>query len=296
MLVTKPSRTCAREAWRGKDLRRGWAWLVSGSLNHRFGLNRKTHRPLCQIVEGLDRFLDIKNVADWPNALNGLQLENASGAVRKIGAAVDSGEATLREAAERGVGLLLVHHGLFWQGAQPLRGAFFRKIKIALDADMALYSAHLPLDVHPLVGNNALLCRALGFEKTEPFFFEKGRFIGLMARPKSLTRAALAQRLEAGLGGAPVRLCAGGPERIARVGVVTGGAGAEIAKAAAEGVDTFITGEGPHWSFVAAEELGVNLLLGGHYATETFGVKALAARLAKQLRVPWEFIDHPTGL
>ena len=259
-------------------------------------MNRKTHRSLRQVADYLDRFLDIKNVADWPNALNGLQLENATGAVRKIGAAVDAGEATIRAAAERGVSLLLVHHGLFWQGAQPLRDAFFRKIKTALEADLAIYSAHLPLDVHPLVGNNALLCRALGLSKPEPFVFEKGRFIGLKARTQSLTRTALAHQLAAALGGAPVHICAGGPDRVKTVGVVTGGAGAEIAKAAAEGVDTFITGEGPHWTFVAAEELGVNVLLGGHYATETFGVKALADHLSKRLRVPWEFLDHPTGL
>ena len=259
-------------------------------------MNRKTHRrSLREIAEELDRFLDAKNVADWPNALNGLQLENTSGAVAKIGAAVDASEATIRMAAERGVNLLLVHHGLFWQGAQPIRGAWFRKMKIALDADLAIYSAHLPLDLHPLVGNNALLCRALGLKKTEPFFFERGRHIGLKAAVKNLTRDTLIRKLEAALGG-PVKISAGGPERIKQVGVVTGGAGAEIAKAAAEGVDTFITGEGPHWSFVLAEELGVNVLLGGHYATETFGVKALADHLSKRLRVPWEFLDHPTGL
>src|SRR4029450_8804068 len=92
------------------------------------------------------------------------------------------------------------------------------------------------------------------------------------------------------------RLGRGGPVRVRRVGLVTGGAGGEVALAAAEGVDTFITGEGPHWSYTAAEELGVNLLYAGHYATETFGVKALAEHLSKRFRVPWEFIDHPTGL
>lgn len=243
----------------------------------------------------LDGFLDTQNIADWPHALNGLQLENRSGIVGKIGAAVDAGEPVIRMAAERGINFLIVHHGLFWQGAQPIRDAAFRKLQAALDADIAIYSAHLPLDVHPLVGNNALLARALGFRKTEPFFLEKGRHIGVQSSAKNLTRGVLTQKLKAALGG-PVKVSAGGPEQVRRVGIVTGGAGAEIAKAAAEGVDTFITGEGPHWSFVLAEELGVNLLLGGHYATETFGVKALAAHLAERLRVEWEFLDHPTGL
>lgn len=264
-------------------------------------MNSKTNieAPLREITAYVDEFLDIKNVADWPNALNGLQIEN-SGVVKKIGVAVDAAEPVIREAAARGVRLLLVHHGLFWGGAQPLRDAFFRKIKTALDADMAIYSAHLPLDIHPRVGNNALLCRALGFKKIEPFFFEKGRFIGFKANV-SLTRSELVNRLEKALdrdgsGSTLVNLCPGGPERVSRVGVVTGGAGGEIAKAAGEGVDTFITGEGPHHSFIAAEELGVNVLYGGHYATETFGVKALAEHLSKRFRVPWEFIDHPTGL
>ncbi len=233
------------------------------------------------------------SIADWPNALNGLQVEN-SGKVKKIGAAVDACEFSIRAAVERGVDLLIVHHGLFWSGVQPLTGASHRKIKIALDHDLAIYSAHLPLDVHPVVGNNALLCKALGFKKTTPFFFEKGRFIGLKTNA-TMKRAALVDRLEQTLGG-PVKLCAGGPEKIARIGVVTGGAGAEVARAASEGVDTFITGEGPHHSYLLAEEQGVNLIYGGHYATEIFGVKALAAHLSKKFKLPWEFIDHPTGL
>lgn len=195
---------------------------------------------------------------------------------------------------EKGVDLLLVHHGLFWNGVQPVTGATRRKIKAALDSDLAIYSSHLPLDLHPVVGNNAMLCRALGFKKCTPFFRTKGQAIGLLAR-MALTREELEKRLENVLGTKP-HLSPGGPMKTARIGVVTGGAGGEIARAAAEGVDTFITGEGPHHSYTVAEELGVNLFYGGHYATETFGVKALAASMARRYRVPWEFIDHPTGL
>jgi len=128
--------------------------------------------PLARIRSYLDRYLNIKGVKDWPNACNGLQIEN-SGPVTKIGAAVDGCEYSLRAAAERGVNLLLVHHGLFWKGVQPLEGAAFRKIKTALDHDLAVYSAHLPLDLHPVVGNNAVLCSALGFKKTAPSFLKK---------------------------------------------------------------------------------------------------------------------------
>ncbi len=248
---------------------------------------------LQSIVGHLDDFLKVRAVHDWPNALNGLQIEN-SGGVKKIAAAVDACAFTIDVALQRGASLLLVHHGLFWNGVQPLVGAHFSKLRTALAGDLAIYSAHLPLDLHPRVGNNALLCAALGLKKTEPFFFEKNQFIGLKSRA-SVGRDELIHRCERALG-TSVHLAPGGPEKIERIGVVTGGAGGEIAKAAAEGVDTFITGEGPHHSYLLAEELGVNLIYGGHYATETFGVKALAAHLSKKFRVPWEFIDHPTGL
>jgi len=241
----------------------------------------------------LDQYLKTKTVADWPNAFNGLQIESA-GRVRKIGAAVDACEFTIREAVKRGVDFLIVHHGLFWGGTQTLTGAQYRKTKLALDANLAVYSAHLPLDVHPVVGNNALLCKALGFKNTKPFFFEKGQFIGFQS-VVTADRDAIVKRLEKVLG-SPVKLCPGGPQKTRRIGVVTGGAGAEVARAASEGVDTFITGEGPHHTYTAAEELGVNLIYGGHYATETFGVKAMAAHLSARFKLPWEFIDHPTGL
>jgi len=249
--------------------------------------------PLSNVSGFIDALLNIHNVSDWPNALNGLQLAN-SGRVSRIGAAVDAGEPTLRAAAEAGVNLLLVHHGLFWAGLQPLTGAAYRKAALAIQADMAVYSAHLPLDLHPTLGNNTLLAQALGFGSTEPFFFEKGQFIGVKAAV-SISRDDLVARLEKAVAG-PVKVCPGGPGQVASVGVVTGGAGGEINKAAAEGVDTFITGEAPHHAAILAGELGVNLLLAGHYATETFGVKALAAHVAGEFGLEWQFIDYPTGL
>ncbi len=245
------------------------------------------------IVEYCDRYLRTNEVADWSGAWNGLQVEN-TGTVARIGAAVDACETVIARAVEQGITLLLVHHGLFWSGVQPLVGAPFRKIKTALDHDMAIYSAHLPLDLHPVVGNNVLLAKALGLKGGEPFFMEKGAPIGLKFHV-SLPLADLAARLESVLESSP-HLAPGGPLKTRCIGIVTGGAGAEVARAAAEGVDTFITGEGPHHSFTAAEEVGVNLFYAGHYATETFGVKALAAHLSKRFRVPWAFIDHPTGL
>ena len=248
---------------------------------------------LAPIVADLDRTLRIAEIADYPGAWNGLQIEN-SGTVEKVAAAVDACEAVIAEAVARGVSLLLVHHGLFWSGVQPLTGFMRRKVKSAFDGDLAIYSSHLPLDLHPTLGNNALLAKALGFKRCEPFLEMKGRAIGVQTKA-ALSREELSRRLERVLGSAP-HLAPGGPAKTARIGIVTGGAGGEVAQAAAEGVDTFITGEGPHHSYTLAEELGVNIFYGGHYATETFGVKALAAHVSKTFRVPWEFIEHPTGL
>ena len=248
---------------------------------------------LADLTAYLDRYLRLGEISDYSEAHNGLQLENG-GAVTRIGAAVDACGYTINAAAERGVDLLLVHHGLFWGGVHPMTGGRYRSWKRAMDAGLAIYSAHLPLDAHPEVGNTALLCAALGLTGTQPFFPYKGTPLGQWGHLE-LERDELVQRLARAVGG-PVRVCPGGPVRTARVGVVTGGAGAEVREAAAAGVDTFITGEGPHWTYPLAEELGVNLLYGGHYATETFGVKALAEHLSARFGLPWEFIDHPTGL
>lgn len=248
---------------------------------------------LNEVVKYLDELLGVRAAGDYPNALNGLQVEN-SGSLSKIGAAVDACEAVITEAAQAGVDFLVVHHGLFWGGLSPLTGAAYRKTRAALEADMAVYSVHLPLDAHPQFGNNALLAEALGLQDGEPFFVEFGQPIGWKFDAE-LNREVLRDLIEKAVGGS-VHLAPGGPVVARKIGIVSGGAGGGIAAAAAAGVDTFITGEGPHWSFTAAEELGINLFYAGHYATETFGVKALAAELSKKFAFPWQFIDHPTRL
>jgi dinuclear metal center YbgI/SA1388 family protein len=246
-----------------------------------------------QLVDYCRDLLRIREIEDWPNALNGLQIGN-SGAVTRIGAAVDASTRTIDAAIERGINFLIVHHGLFWPGLQPITGGRRRMLENALKHDLALYSAHLPLDIHSVLGNNAQLAAALNFENTGPFFEHKGQCIGLKVKAQ-IPRAELSRQLEHSLGG-PVKLFAAGPEQTKAIGLITGGAGSEIYAVAQEGIDTFITGEAPHWAALAAEELGINLLLGGHYATETFGVKALAAHLADRFDLPWEFLDFPTGL
>jgi dinuclear metal center YbgI/SA1388 family protein len=248
---------------------------------------------LSDVVNYTDDFLRMGEIGDWDNALNGLQIEN-SGRVTRIGAAVDVSTRVLSEVAKRDVDLLIVHHGLFWPGLQPVRDALRRQLRIAFENEIALYSAHLPLDIHPRIGNNAQLVAELGLKSAKPFLEEKGQPVGLKVRV-SLPRNELTRKFEKAVNG-PTKVFGFGPKQTRTIGIVTGAAGSEIYRVADEGIDTFITGEAPHWAAVAAEEVGVNLLLGGHYATEVFGVKALAAHLSNRFRVPWEFIDCPTGL
>ncbi len=252
-----------------------------------------TSAKLVRVVRYCDRLLQTGRFIDWDGAVNGLQVENR-GLVTRLAAAVDARMATLRKAVSAGADLLLVHHGLFWGPTQPWVGRRYELLRLLVEHNLALYSSHLPLDAHPRFGNNARLCAALGLRRLKPFFLEKGRFLGFKSRTR-LDRSELAHRLQLLLGRAPVVLT-GGPAHCQVIGVVTGGAGSELRRAAEEGVDTFVTGEGPHWTHALADELGLNVLYAGHYATETFGVKALAAHLSSRFNLPWVFLDHPTGL
>jgi dinuclear metal center YbgI/SA1388 family protein len=248
---------------------------------------------LADIVRYCDRLLRTGEFNDWDGAVNGLQVENR-GTVTRIAVAVDASLATVKLAIAARADLLIVHHGLFWNPGHPWTGARYELLTLLLENNLAVYSSHLPLDAHPRLGNNAQLCLALALKKRKPFFFERGRFIGYKLETR-LKRQELTARLHHALK-APPKLLAGGPDVCRRIGVVTGGAGSELKKAAREGVDTLITGEGPHWTFALAEELGLNVFYGGHYATETFGVKALAKHLAHKFKLPWTFLDHPSGL
>ncbi len=249
---------------------------------------------LHELVSWLDDYLRVREVPDFPGALNGLQVESSGRPVRRVAAAVDAAEATIARALAGGADLVLVHHGLFWDGNQPVTGRRYRRLKPLLEADVALYAAHLPLDVHPEVGNNAVLARALGIEVRGSFGEHRGMPLGAWGELE-IHREALCARLDELLGGR-VRLLPGGPERIRRVGVITGGAGDEISAAIAAGLDAFVTGEGKHHHFFDATEGGINVLFGGHYATETWGVKALARRLEETHGIEWFFVDHPSGL
>jgi dinuclear metal center YbgI/SA1388 family protein len=230
---------------------------------------------------------------DYPSAHNGLQIQGPE-KVHSIAAAVDASEETIAEAVERGVQLLLVHHGLFWDGSAPITGPRFRKVAGLIRGKVGLYGLHLPLDAHPEMGNNALVLRGLGFEPEGRFGSFQDVEVGWWAQAE-VERDGLAQKL-AKLVEAEPRVIPGGPEVIKKVGVLTGAGASSLGEAARQGLDTLITGEAPHHSYHEAMELGVNLVLAGHYATETFGVKALAERLGEEFGVSWVFLHFPTGL
>lgn len=245
------------------------------------------------IVTHCDQLLRTSEINDYDGAVNGLQVENR-GSVTRIAATVDATPATVQLAIDAKADLLIVHHGLFWSPTHPWIGKRYDMIRKLVENNLAIYSSHLPLDAHSKLGNNAQLSSAIGLKNLKPFFFSRNQFIGLQTQVV-LTRDELSRRLAKALGTVP-KLLPGGSKKCERIGIVTGGAGSDLKKAAEEGVDTFITGEGPHWTYALAEEFGINVFYGGHYATETFGVKALAAHLARKYRMPWLFLDHPTGL
>ena len=248
---------------------------------------------LRELTGWLDEYLRVREVPDDKLALNGLQVDGPAD-VTRVAVAVDACQAVIDEAARQQVQLLIVHHGLFWDGLGPVTGRRHARLASLMRHGIALYGSHLPLDCHPDVGNNAVLARLLGVPVSRWWGDYQGVSLGV-AGELALDRAELGSRIASVLG-APPKLIAGGPGRTKRVGIVTGAAGSMIEEAHAAGIDTFITGEGKHHHYFDAEELGVNVFFAGHYATETVGVKALAEQLAARFGLAWTFIDHPTGL
>ena len=249
--------------------------------------------PLAEIVSFLDEYLDVDRFPDYPNALNGLQVEGPE-RVGRLAVAVDASEAVI-EAVRDWADLLIVHHGLFWSGLQPLTGPHFRRIGLLVGSGTALYSAHLPLDGHPEVGNAAVLARRLGLSSLEPFGEYQGTHIGCRGTLEATPLADLAAALSA-LTGGRVRTLPGGPETVTTAGIVTGGGASMLHEAAARELDVLITGEASHHHAIEARETGVSVLLGGHYATEVWGVKAVKDLLENRFGIEGRFVDSPTGL
>jgi dinuclear metal center YbgI/SA1388 family protein len=219
----------------------------------------------------------------------GLQVVGAD-EVTKVAAAVSSSLELFERASASGAQLVIVHHGVLWNADPrvidlPMR----RRLQALFDGDITLAAYHLALDAHPEIGNNVLLTEMLGIEAPERVL-ELG-YGGSLDQPLGLEE--LAGRLEAATGREP-QVFAGGPAAIERVAVITGGAARLFPQVAALGYDAFVTGEPAEPTLHAARELGAHFLAGGHYATETFGIKALAARIAERFEIDWEFLDLPT--
>ena len=254
---------------------------------------------LTDIGRHLDTMLRVEEIPDFPGALNGIQVETASPIVR-VAAAVDARERTIRGAANAGANLLIVHHGLFWGGVQPLRGAFLRRVRLLLEHEIAVYSAHVPLDMHPERGNNVLLARELGLEPSAGFARYKTIDIGVAGRSEISTPEVVARATKFARGhGHDVRTAGPVAGKVTRRWAICTGAGAgqeTLREAMAAGVDTLVVGEGPHWTAIDADESGLTIIYAGHYATETLGVRSLAAYVGETFDLPSLFLEAPTGL
>jgi dinuclear metal center YbgI/SA1388 family protein len=251
------------------------------------------------IIDFLDRELRTREVPDYAGALNGLQAMN-NGTVTHVAAAVDCSTLAVRAAADRGADLLLVHHGMFWGGSAPLVGANYDRTRLLLENNIAVYSSHIPLDLHPAWGNNVLLAKELGLEPSAGFAMMRGVAVGVSGETDTATSslkdraAAFSSRFETALVCTPLR-----PQQRTRRWAICSGAGASpdtLREAADLAIDTLIVGEGPHHTAVQAADSGLTIMYLGHYATETLGVRALAGEIASRFSIASSFIEAPTGL
>ncbi len=246
------------------------------------------------LVSYLDDYLRIATIADY--GPQGLQVEAADGDVQMIAVSTDSALPVIDDAVRAGAQLLIVHHGLFWGNPERLCGSLGRRVRRLFEANLSLYAAHLALDAHPEVGNNAVLARELGLQITDWWAEVMGIKIGVLANaPAGWTRNDLVETVRTVLPGEPlVQLY--GPSQVRRVAILSGDGADFLAQAQAIGADTVITGETSHAAYYRAQELALNVVYAGHYATETLGVRALAQHLAERFGLATIWIDQPTGL
>jgi len=241
-------------------------------------------------------FLQIGALVGVDDSLNGIQVSRSTGAITKVAFAVDACAESIRRAADSGAQVLFVHHGLFWGAAPRLEGSLLRRIRLLLDADMALYACHLPLDMNPDVGNNAVLAKLLGLQELEPFGKYHGFDIGFRGKlePALSVEEVLGRILPDG--SAPRTLLASGRKVFRSAAVVSGGAPMEAFQAIGKDIDLYITGEPSHSIYHTVMEEGLDFIAAGHYATEVWGVKAVATKLAEEKGIETMFVDLPTGL
>ncbi|MDA8426675.1 MAG: Nif3-like dinuclear metal center hexameric protein [Treponema sp.] len=240
--------------------------------------------------------LDLDGFSRVDDSLNGVQVGRSGGTIGQVAFAVDACAETIRRAALAGAQLLFVHHGFFWGKNLRLEGALLERIRLLVEADMALYACHLPLDAHPELGNNAVLARMLGLTELVGFGEHHGvklGFAGTLEPPIDLAEAV--KRVLPDLS-APRALIPGRRSPIRRAAVVSGGAPFEAFEAIESGMDLYVTGESSHSVYHAVVESGIGFIAAGHYATEVWGVRAVAEKLARETGLRTSFIDLPTGL
>ena len=225
-------------------------------------------------------------IKDFKGACNGLQFEN-KGVIQKVGASVDAGLIPFQKAVDRNVDLLIVHHGMYWSPLQPITGVKFQKVNTLLNGGLAVYSSHLPLDCHSEIGNNALLAKEIGLQPTGTFLDYEGTDIGLIT--EGISRLDLIEKLQKTFDG-KLQSIEFGSEKPNKIAILTGSGSSAVSELKRIGVDTLITGELRQNHYNQAQEGGLNLYLCGHYATEVYGVCALAKEISQKFEIPWEFI------
>lgn len=249
---------------------------------------------LKEIVTFCDQRVRRGEINDFEGAHNGLQLEN-SGCVSKIGASVDAGQRPFEDAIAAGVDFIICHHGMFWTHPIPVVGRNHIKVKTALDGNLAVYGAHLPLDCHPEIGNNALIAKALGLDKVDTFLNYEGTDMATVTLGPDGGREELSKKLKE-LFPESYQSIEYGSVQPKRIGILTGSGQSAVPHLLENDIDTLITGELRQHHFNMAQELGLNLYPCGHYATEIFGVKALAEEVAQKFQLPWVFLEQPCPL
>jgi dinuclear metal center YbgI/SA1388 family protein len=240
------------------------------------------------IVNYCDQRTKISEIKDFPGSYNGLQLEN-SGEVLKIGAAVDAGLVPFQKAISTGIDFIITHHGLFWTPPIPLINSAYEKVKLCIDHNLAVYGSHLPLDCHSEIGNNAILAKKLQLEPLASFLPYEGVDIGLITK-NTQSRKDLSNRLKS-LFPKGINSMEFGTDTPSKIAILTGSGQSAVDKILDAGADTLITGELKQHHFNLAQELKLNLYACGHYATETFGVDALAQEVSAKFDLPYEFIE-----
>ncbi len=242
------------------------------------------------------RTLDLETFQNMDSSLNGLQVDNSGKEITKAAFAVDACLETIERAAQIGANLLFVHHGLFWGRAELIVGLHRKRIQTLLENDLALYAVHLPLDQDPRFGNNAGLAALLGLKDLKDFGIFGGKSIGYKGKlPAPLSTQEIAEKTSF-KGREPLAVLTFGSEKNETVGIVSGGGGNVLQEAIADGLDLFLTGEIKHEMYHLAREAGINIISGGHYATEVWGVRSIMQAFGQETGIESEFIDAPTAL